>query len=553
MAGKATSNMNGRKAANNTCGPQGHSSKPQEGKKGRYFMKRTKRIIAILMTLTMILSMTIAMSATVFAADDHTITINQNNTDGTAGAESYNLYKIFDVTKTSDASQHVTTEGGPGEDSGFSYTISTSNPWFSVLGSVSGGAWTPATGQNWVTLTKSAGSSTLYNVTWDPNKNSETDAKEFADFLRTNKGSIAADKTATSDGDKATVQVSDGYWLIDSTLGTNLILATTNINIDTKNTYPTTEKTVAATNYNVGDMVDYTITVNLPATVDYTKPVIVHDTMDGVLALDASSVHAKVATDNDFDSHVTLVQSSSFDADHDNASHAAASGKVLYDFVLDINSLAPAAGETATAKTVTITYKAELTSAALADTEYVNEEFVEYSKYKTPESKAKIKTFDFDLKKTFEGQVKADLVATFELADSDGNTIQFINDNNRYVKKDSDDTGASATLTVHGDAVGINVRGLKAGTYTLTEKTTSDGYNLLTTPITVTIDAEGNVTIGQGELFQAADNTITVNNQTGTVLPSTGGIGTIIFYVLGSILVIGCGIVLISKRRVNNK
>ena len=404
------------------------------------------------------IAMTITLSGISVFAADHSITITQDeNVTGTLGAETYNLYKIFDVTKTGDVEDPVTTDDtlGPGTAKGFAYTISTSNPWFAVLGTVSGGAWTPASGQTWVTLQKAAGSTDVYNVTW-AGDNTKAAAIEFADWLKANKGSIAADKTATSSGGVATVTVDDGYWLVDSTLGTNLVLATTDINIHTKNQYPATEKSVAKTNYSVGDLVDYTITVNLPASVDYTKPVIVHDTMDDVLGLKTDSVSAKVGED-DFTSHVTLIPSNSFPADHDNTSHAAATGKVLYDFAIDISSLAPPAGQEPVEKTVTISYKAELLSTALADTEYVNKEFVEYSEYKTPVADAKIKTFDFQLKKTFDGKTKADLAATFELSDSAGHTIEFIKDTTGYVKKDSDDTGAIVTLTVNGESQQINL------------------------------------------------------------------------------------------------
>ncbi len=511
-------------------------------------MKHMKKMMALVIAMVMVFAMAVpAMAAT--------ITINQNNSEGTAGAETYNLYKIFDVTKTEAQADYQTTSGGAGTEEGFSYTISTSNPWFAVLGSVSEGTWSAATGQTWVTLSPSAGDSTKYNVTYT-GANTEAGAKAFAEWLYSKKGTIAADTTITSSSGTATTstEVADGYWLIDSSLGTNLILATSDVVINTKNQYPSTEKTVAKTNYNVGDLVDYTITVELPATTDWTKPVIVHDTMDNVLALQASSVHAMVTEANDFDSHVTLVQSSAFAATHDNTAHAAATGKVLFDFNLDISSLAPAAGTAPTAKTVTITYQAELLSTAAADTDLVNKEFVEYSKYKTPEDDAKIKTFDFQLKKTFGGATASDLQATFILVtDSSDETtaINFITDSTGYVKKDSDDTGASTTLTVTGDATGINVRGLAAGTYYLIEKTTADGYNLLTTPIEVTISAEGAATVGEGELFSAADSTITVNNQSGTVLPSTGGIGTTIFYVIGAILVLGAGILLVTRRRMN--
>ena len=74
-------------------------------------------------------------------------------------------------------------------------------------------------------------------------------------------------------------------------------------------------------------------------------------------------------------------------------------------------------------------------------------------------------------------------------------------------------------------------------------------------------DADGKVT-GYNVKFTAnngiqvsADNklSLSVVNQKGTELPATGGIGTVIFYVLGTILLIGCGIVLVSKRRMTKE
>ena len=524
-------------------------------------MKSMKKILAFALVLVMLSGLALTASAA-------TITINQPTpVDGTAGAETYNMYKIFDVTKTADVTEPVTGTIGPGTATGFSYTISTSNPWFAKLGSVSGSTWTAASGQKWVTLTKSAGSDTVYNVTW-AGANTEDAAKAFAKFLMDNKDStIAADATATSNGTTATATVADGYWLIDSTLGTNLVLATSNITINTKNEYVSDEKTVAKTNYNVGDQVPYTITVNLPASIDYTKPVIVHDTMDDVLALKDDSVAAKIGT-ADF-TGITLVKSDAFDANHD-TSHAAETGKVLFDFVLNINSLAPAEGAEPEAKTITITYTAELLSTAAADTGYVNKEFVEYSKYKTTPNDVTVKTYDFDLEKKFTGSTDTTLEATFNLyastttetAGEGGATttttskaaspIEFVEETKyeKYVKADSDDATKTTTITAKLGTT-LNVRGLAEGTYYLTELTTAEGYNLLTEDIVVVIDAAGNATVqGAGDLFSASGNKITVVNNAGTVLPSTGGIGTTLFYVFGTILVLGAGVVLVTKRRV---
>jgi len=516
----------------------------------------------------MALVMSISVSA--FAAS---ITINQNATatEGTAGAETYNLYKIFDVTKTEAQENYQTTAGGAGTETGFSYTISTANPWFAKLGTVTDGVWAAASGQTWVTLTQSAGDATVYNVTYDSTKNTEAEAKAFAEWLYSQKGTITADQTMTSDGTNAVkADVADGYWLIDSSLGTALVLATSDVVMTTKNQYVTDDKTVAKTNYNVGDLVDFTITVNLPATIDYTKPVIVHDTMDSVLALKDSSVSAKVG-ETAF-TGITLVKSDAFDTDH-LSDHAAATGKTLFDFELDISSLAPATGETASAKTITITYQAELTSAAAADTGYVNEEFTEYSKYKTVPNDVEVKTYDIVLNKIFtDASSDSSLEATFQLYGTETTStpgataddpptettgkastpISLIEETKyeKYVRPDSDDTATTTTMITVKQGTTAQIRGLAAGTYYLTETDTADGYNKLTEDIVVTIAADGTVSYSGAASGSGA---VSVENNSGTVLPSTGGIGTTIFYVVGSILVVAAGVLLVTKKRMGRE
>ena len=110
--------------------------------------------------------------------------------------------------------------------------------------------------------------------------------------------------------------------------------------------------------------------------------------------------------------------------------------------------------------------------------------------------------------------------------------------------------------------------GLSAGEYTITELIAPNGYNLLTDPITVTIKfvaPEENSTncgwtfafSGQGGYLNDVTPTgngfgqITVMNSTGVELPSTGGIGTTIFYVVGGILVVAAGILLVTKKRMS--
>lgn len=132
-----------------------------------------------------------------------------------------------------------------------------------------------------------------------------------------------------------------------------------------------------------------------------------------------------------------------------------------------------------------------------------------------------------------------------------------------------------------GSATGstFEFKGIDDGTYVLVETTVPEGYNAwaskevtvtathdqtadnpklltltATDPFTANKDA-GNIDKKDGTTHAAASGELyaEIENKSGAVLPATGGIGTIIFYVLGSLLVVGCGIVLISKRRMESR
>ena len=111
---------------------------------------------------------------------------------------------------------------------------------------------------------------------------------------------------------------------------------------------------------------------------------------------------------------------------------------------------------------------------------------------------------------------------------------------------------------------------------TVTEYKEPDGYNKLTAPVTVTpqvlstaiykkagtyyYDADGNLTntqtttkveVAENNLSDLDADALPIVNKKGVELPSTGGIGTTIFYIIGAILVIGAGVVLVTRRRMN--
>lgn len=109
----------------------------------------------------------------------------------------------------------------------------------------------------------------------------------------------------------------------------------------------------------------------------------------------------------------------------------------------------------------------------------------------------------------------------------------------------------------------ITFGGLGAGTYFITELKTKDGYNLLTAPITVEIKATPGTTSctwtatvngnEETDVFDTKDNMVklTVENNKGSDLPITGGIGTTIFYVIGGLLVCGAVVMAITKKKLS--
>ena len=127
-------------------------------------------------------------------------------------------------------------------------------------------------------------------------------------------------------------------------------------------------------------------------------------------------------------------------------------------------------------------------------------------------------------------------------------------------------TTDSVTATAFVDGNGIlKFEGLSAGDYTINELKAPGGYNLLKQDIQVTIGWEAPETnktdckwtyawtIGAGDTANGENGTVTVTNQAGAQLPSTGGIGTTVFYVIGSILLVVAGVLLVAKRRMDSE
>ncbi len=122
--------------------------------------------------------------------------------------------------------------------------------------------------------------------------------------------------------------------------------------------------------------------------------------------------------------------------------------------------------------------------------------------------------------------------------------------------------GSTGTAVYYIDAGSPVIKGLDDNTdYYLYETKAPTGYNLLDGPVQFKITAEyttdgsallaGYPTVKVGTAEASTNLSTNVINKEGSVLPSTGGMGTTLFYILGGLLVVGAGVVLITKKRMS--
>ena len=480
-------------------------------------------------------------STCAFADNSASITIKDNNPEGTATTE-FVYYELLKASIATDGSNAV------------SYYLPSpaGDTLKGLLDAVA------IDGADLFTFTKSS-DGTRWNVTVNEKdttnhtKFTDADGPAIAAALNTTDIKAAALSTNANvtpntfkmnNGSASATGLDEGYYLITSSLGTALVLQTIGtVEINTKNEYITNVKTASKTNMNVGDTVTYTITVHVPATALVDEYITVHDILDEHLAFKDGTLAA----------HLDTATGTVVDLD-DGTPKQGATETFTKKFKITSDMID---------KDVLLIYDAELLSTAADDTGYVNTTFANDDSYETVPSKVRVWTFDFDLDKNFTGATGdgTGLVATFKLVKGD-KTYSFVKDGNKYTVADSDDQNTVNVITVNGKD-NVNICGLEAGVYTLTELTTADGYNLLTDAITVTItdtsdsDTATNesktpshtVSYKVGENGSEKTGTVTVENNKGAVLPSTGGSGTTMIYIIGVILLAGAGILLVTRRR----
>ena len=138
------------------------------------------------------------------------------------------------------------------------------------------------------------------------------------------------------------------------------------------------------------------------------------------------------------------------------------------------------------------------------------------------------------------------ILSTDENFQDDAKTLKFTKNSENKYRYDS--TGGKTELVSLDDGH-INIQGIKAGTYYLKEIEAPKGYNLLKTIQKITISENGSIELN--DILNDGD--VKVQNKKGSLLPSTGGMGTTLIYLVGGALLLGSGFVLANKKRAKAK
>ena len=527
-------------------------------------MKRFKKIMALALAMVMVL----AMGMTVFAEGDSgtsdtpaettttpstpSITINAASETGEGATDTavYTWYRILEA----DSAEDPTQSGATQTRGKVAYYVTTE-----ARATALAGLKVPKNDGT-------AGNVDMFEVTrvgdtkkWYVSlKNEATDAADietaFKSQLDLTKFETGTFHQTAVAGSVSSGEVDPGYYYITSTAGMKAVIQTlTAVTINEKNTYPPVTKTVDDTDKNaqIGDEITYTLTVEVPASAD--DIIVLTDTMTTGLtfkSIDSCKSNAEGTPDVTY--HTLLTGSEESDVTLTAANITGNSNTFRIKF--DKDTVVANRG-----KTITISYTAVLNNKAVVGTTDKNKVTLKYgNNYESKPKETETKTYSVKFDKVDGDDTETKLTgAQFKLTTENVTDIQNVNKwielievtaGVEYRVAMSEDTDTKKTvITTNGNTV--TIKGLDADTtYYLWETKAPTGYNVLTSPITLTATSS---TSGEGDAavttYSFADQTI--KNNKGSVLPSTGGIGTTIFYIIGAILVIGAGVLLISRRR----
>lgn len=484
-------------------------------------MKYAKKFASLLLALVMIF----ALATGVYAEDETgSITIN----DAVVG-QTYTVYQILDL-ESYNASANA-------------YAYKATTAWKTFINSDTiKGTYVEVDAQGYVTWKNGADAAAFAKA-----------AQKYAkDSSITNQGSVTAATTTVS-----FTGLDLGYYLVDTTLGTLCSLDTTNPNVvmEEKNEVPVPEKSVyedstqtwgESNTAQIGDTVEFKTVIHAKKGAQNYK---LHDQMEAGLTLNKDSIVVKVG-------ETALTKETDYTVDFDVACKDSQGNDATCDFEI---TFAQTYLDTITADTdIVVTYTAVLNeNAEIADATNDNDTVLDYGDNShSTWDKTTTKTFKFDIIKT-DSNLKVLNGAKFELYDAQtaGNKIALVKESNGdYRVATAAEKAAEGFTSAVIEAGKATVKGLDANTtYWLEETEAPAGYNKLAGRVEVKIENTNLSTTMTGDTWATGNGGVQITNQSGTELPSTGGIGTTIFYVVGSILVIGAIVLLVTKKRMSMK
>lgn len=458
-------------------------------------MKPIRRFFAMTMTLMLLM----ALATTALAAESGSITL-ENPKEG----ETYTAYLIFDVVYNED-------------QSAYSYTISADSLWLPVVQSFDG-----------VTLSDAVtdGEGDTYHIV---TKNDSFSAAAFANALKNAVSGKSGIELTVSGGKASATGLPLGYYFVSSTNGALCNLTTTqpDATIYDKNDVPF-DKTADDVSVEVGQKVEFIIEGKVPDTTGFASYLYeISDTMSSGLTF---SKDVKVYIDGTQQTdHITL------------SNTPAEEGATGFKLAIDVMKL-----QAFVNKQIKVTYSAVVNQNAVSVIQR-NDAVLKYSndptdstKYTEIPDEVKLYTAKIVIDKYETGNEEKKLAgAQFVLMDENSDyyvydaatdTVSWVADRKDATVVTTDDGGAAAFT------------GLEDGVYTLKEIEAPAGYNLLTDTIEITISGSDT---DETKLTVEAD----VANNTGSQLPSTGGMGTTVFYTLGFVIMSASLILFVARKR----
>lgn len=508
-------------------------------------MKRIKKLAAAMLTAIMMMTMTV----TAYAAGNCTLTVNVKSGEGvptqTLKDQTINLYKLFDVTTSTS-----------GETTNYAYTV---NDTYKDTLAEALGITNTSTNDQFVKAVSGLKTETKDEVQKFAN-DFTAEALKKSLTATTNSGKLGNVNSYEFTGLDA------GYYLVYVTGGkeiqSSLVTVDKDANtVNLKTEAPSITKTADNDTVSIGQVVKYTVTGSIPDTTGYDQyQYIIHDELSNGLDF-VNDAKGAAVSDNAVKVAVAFTDTSVTDASTapTTATLDSTNNKKMS---LDLSAWVKA-NQANKGKEFTVTYYAKVNKDAVVTEK--NKAQLEYGNKPgetttTTPSEAKTPTYPLDiLKKNAKNNDKL-AGAKFELyrneadAKAGTNAIKVSgSDGNYVVDPTSSVTEFESVNDIAGKGYNLRVNGLAEGTYYLVETKAPDGFNKLTAPVVIKItkssDADVNNWTISKDNANEEDKIIDIENSTGSLLPSTGGAGVIVFAGVAILLVFGVAVSFIRDKR----